>query len=246
MSDRETHAGAAFRTTRWSVVARAAEPEQTHGGTALADMCHHYWPPLYAFARRIGRSLQDAEDLTQSFFAFLIEKNTLAAAEQSRGKLRTFLLAAFQHHMADAVKREHALKRGGGVELMSLDGAAAEEWFACEPAEHETPETLYHRRWAMLLLERALDQLEAERSGAGHDGEMKVLRPFLSLTIAGAATYEEAARQLGWTVNAVRVAVFRLRARYRELLFDLVAATLDEENPNAVEAEMRELLAALS
>lgn len=229
------------------MVARAAAPAHPHAHTALAEMCQDYWPPLYAFARRLGRSPHDAEDLTQSFFAVLIEKNTLAAAEQSRGKLRTFLLAAFQNHIADVAKREHALKRGGGAEMLSIDAAAAAEgWFACEPAERETPETLYHRRWAMLLLERALDTLEAERAAAGQGQAMQVLRPFLSLTASGAATYEEAAKQLGWTLNAARVAVFRLRARYRALLLELIAATLHDEDPAAVEAEMRELLAALS
>jgi RNA polymerase sigma-70 factor (ECF subfamily) len=237
---------AVFRTTRWSMVARAAAPAQPHGQTALAEMCHDYWPPLYAFARRLGRSPQDAEDLTQSFFAALIEKNALSAAEQSRGKLRTFLLAAFEHHIADVSKREGALKRGGGAETMSIDAIEAEEWIACEPAERETPETIYHRRWAMLLLERALDLLDAERAAAGHGAQVAVLRPFLSLTMSGAATYDEAAKQLGWTPNATRVAVFRLRARYRELLLDLVAATLDDENPSTVEVEMRELLAAIT
>jgi len=240
------HNAAAFRTTRWSVVARAAEPADPQAHTALAEMCHDYWTTLYAFAGRLGHSPPDAEDLTQSFFAALIKKNTLAAAEPSRGKLRTFLLAAFQNHIADVAKREHAQKRGGGTEMLSIDATSAEEWFACEPAERETPETLYHRRWAMLLLERALDSLEVERTAAGQGEAMKVLRPFLSLTASGAATYEEAAKQLGWTLNAARVAVFRLRARYRELLLELIAATLQDENPAAVEAEMRELLAALS
>ena len=237
---------AAFRTTRWSVVARAAQPAQPQARTALADLCGDYWPPLYAFARRLGHSPQDAEDLTQGFFAFLIERNTLAAAEPSRGKLRTFLLAAFRHHMADAAKREHALKRGGGAQTVSLDRAAEEECHALEPSDRETPETLYHRRWAMLLLERALNQLEAERVAAGHSAEVDVLRPFLSLTVPGAATYADAAARLDWTVNAARVAVFRLRARYREVLLDLIAATLHDEDPTAVEAEMRELLAVLS
>ncbi len=236
---------AAFRTTRWSMVARASEPTHPQTRTALAEICGDYWPPLYAFARRLGRSPQDAEDLTQSFFAFLIERNTLAAAEPARGKLRTFLLAAFQHHIADVAKREHALKRGGGTEALSIDTAAAEDWFTCEPAERETPETLYHRRWAMMLLEGALDDLEAERTAAGQGAAMQVLRPFLSLTVSGAASYAEAAQQLGWTINAARVAVFRLRARYRELLLDRVAATLDDENSGTVEAEMRELLGAL-
>lgn len=240
------HDAAAFRNTRWSMVARAAAPGHPQAHTALAEMCHDYWPPLYAFARRLGRSPPDAEDLTQSFFAALIEKNTLAAAEPSRGKLRTFLLAAFQNHIADVAKRERAQKRGGGAQMLSIDAAAAEEWFACEPAERETPETLYHRRWAMLLLERALDSLETDRTAAGYGEAMQVLRPFLSLTASGAATYDEAAKQLGWTLNATRVAVFRLRARYRVLLLELIAATLHDEDPAAVEAEMRELLAALS
>ena len=236
---------ATFRTTRWSVVARAAKPAHPRAGAALADLCGDYWPPLYAFARRLGHSPQDAEDFTQGFFAFLIEKNTLAAADPARGKLRTFLLAAFRHHISDAAKREHALKRGGGAQIVSLDRAAEEECRALDPSDRETPETLYHRRWAMLLLERALDQIEAERISAGHAAEVEVLRPFLSLTVAGVATYEEAAEQLGWTVNAARVAVFRLRARYREVLLELVAATLHDEDPAAVETEMRELLAAL-
>ena len=244
MPDRENHA-ADFRTTRWSLVGRAAAPEHPRGHTALSEMCRDYWPPLYAFARRIGRSSQDAEDLTQSFFAALIEKNTLAVADPSRGKLRTFLLAAFQHHIADAAKREHALKRGGGTEVLSIDAAAEEEGFASEPMEHETPETLYDRRWATMLLERALDRLETERAADGHGAEMAVLRPFLSLTMSGAATYTEAADRLGWTVNAARVSVFRLRARYRELLLDSVAATLQDESAAAVEAEMHELLGAL-
>lgn len=238
--------GAAFRTTRWSEVARAAAPAHPHGHTALAEICHDYWPPLYAFARRFGRSPPDAEDLTQSFFAALIEKNTLASAEQSRGKLRTFLLAAFKNHIADVAKREHALKRGGGAEMLSIDATAAEDWFACEPAERETPETLYHRRWALLLLERALDSLEAERTAAGQGEAMQVLRPFLNPSASGAATYKVAAEQLGCTPNAARVAVFRLRARYRESLLELIGATLHDEDPAAVEAELRELLAALS
>ena len=196
-------------------------------------------------ARRLGRSPEDAEDLTQSFFASLIEKNTLAAADSSRGKLRTFLLAAFQHYIADVAKREHAQKRGGGAGVLSID-AAVEEGFASEPVEHETPETLYDRRWATMLLERALDGLEAERAADGHGAEMAVLRPFLSLTISGAATYAEAAERLGWTVNAARVAVFRLRTRYRELLLDSVAATLHDESPAVVEVEMHDLLDALA
>ena len=244
MPDRENHAEA-FRTTRWSVVARAAEPSHPRAQTALAEMCGDYWPPLYAFARRLGRSPEDAEDLTQSFFASLIEKNTLAAADSSRGKLRTFLLAAFQHYIADVAKREHAQKRGGGAGVLSID-AAVEEGFASEPVEHETPETLYDRRWATMLLERALDGLEAERAADGHGAEMAVLRPFLSLTISGAATYAEAAERLGWTVNAARVAVFRLRTRYRELLLDSVAATLHDESPAVVEVEMHDLLDALA
>ena len=243
MKDCEQHA-AAFHTTRWSVVARAAASENPDAHAALAETCRDYWPPLYAFARRSGLTQPDAEDLTQSFFAELIERNKLAAAEPSRGRLRTFLLTAFRHHIADAAKRERTQRRGGGSALLSLDGAE-EGARALEPIEHETPETLYYRRWAMLLLERALDQLDAERTAAARGAEMEVLRPFLGFAATGADTYAEAAAQLGWTVNAVRVAVFRLRARYRALLLDLIAATLHDETPAVVEAELRDLLAAL-
>lgn len=244
MKDLE-HPPAAFRTTPWSVVARAAARSHPGAPQAMAEMCGDYWPPLYAFARRLGHAPADAEDLTQSFFAAIIERNMLAAAEPARGRLRSFLLAAFQHHIADLGKREHTQKRGGGVQVVSLDQAAEEQAHALEPTDRDTPETLYHRRWALLLLERALDALEAERTAAGHAAEIAVLRPFLSLTVTGAATYAEAAERLGWTVNAVRVAVFRLRGRYRELLLELVAATLHDEDPAAVQAEMGELLAAL-
>ena len=202
-------------------------------------MCHDYWPPLYAFARRMGRSPHDAEDLTQSFFAALIEKNTLAAAEQARGKLRTFLLAAFQHHVADAAKREHAVKRGGGAETLSIE---AEEWFACEPAERETPETIYDRTWAVTVIDGALDALRAEYSAS----DKSALFDELSLFLTGdrGPSYAEIASRLNMTEGNVKVGVHRLRQRYRELLRSSVANTV--ANPRDVDEELHHLFRSLN
>jgi RNA polymerase sigma factor (sigma-70 family) len=226
-----------FQPTRWSVVSRAASPTHPEAHAALGRLCSEYWLPLYVFARQRGSSQHDAEDLTQGFFAALIAKNSFATADRARGRLRTFLLAAFRHYIADAARHDHARKRCGNEPTISIDQFAEAEWQALEPREGETPETHYDRQWTIMLLERTLARLEAERRP-----EVEILRPFLSLTVAGSASYAEAAARLRWTVNATRVAVFRLRQRFRKLLLDEVASTLPSEDPQSVEAELRELL----
>jgi DNA-directed RNA polymerase specialized sigma24 family protein len=242
----EGAARGAFPETRWSMVS-AAQRRGEVATRALGELCARYWYPLYAFARRQGLSREDAEDGTQAFFARLVEKGTLDAADRERGKLRTFFLAAFKHFLADQHDHATRWKRGGRHEVLSFEALSAEERYAAEPSSSETPERLYHRGWALALLAEALTALEAERTAAGRGSELAVLRPFLDASgQSGAAAYETAAEQLGWSVNATRVAVHRLRARYREQVKATVAATLEREDPALVEEEMRALLAALA
>ncbi len=245
MASGEAERGA-FPETRWSLVS-AAQRRGEGADVALEVICARYWYPLYAFARRQGMSREDAEDGTQAFFARLVEKGTLDAADLDRGKLRTFFLGAFKNFLADAHDHATRWKRGGRHEILSYEGLSAEERFAAEPASEESPEKLFHRGWALTVLERALGELTAERTVAGRAKDWAVLRGFLDASGGGpVVTYETAAAELGWSVNATRVAVHRLRTRYREVLRTTVAATLAEESPAAVEEELRALLAALA
>ncbi|MCU0749785.1 MAG: hypothetical protein MUF13_09605 [Akkermansiaceae bacterium] len=236
----------AFPHTRWSLVSRirgGGEGEDR----ALDQICRAYWEPLYAFARRQGLAVEDAQDATQGFFAHLIGNQTLHAADENRGKLRTFLLASFTNFLSDERDKRDAWRRGGRTETISFDAIAAEERYQLEPAQASTAEILYHRRWALTLLSGALADLEKERRNGGRDKEMEILRGFLDASeSASGLSYEEAAAKLGWTVNATRVAVHRLRLRYRQILQDQVAATLGDEDPAAVREELLALLAALS
>jgi RNA polymerase sigma factor (sigma-70 family) len=228
-----------------SAVRRRAE-DGPRAERALEHICQHYWYPLYAFARRQGLKTEDAQDATQGFFARLIEKESLGAADRERGRLRTFLLASFKHFLADEHDRQTTWRRGGRTEIVSFDAVSAEDRYAAEPREEATPERLFHRRWALTMMQRALDALERERAAAGRAEEMSALRPFLDASgLSGETAYAEAAQMLGWSVNATRVAVHRLRQRYRRLLEDQIAATLEIEDPSVIEDEMRALLAAL-
>src|SRR5258705_9447698 len=177
----ERPTAAAFPLTRWSVVVQArqeASPE--HSRAALEELCRQYWFPLYAFARRRGCSPADAEDLTQSFFAELLASRLFDLAEPEKGRLRTFLLTAFQRCLTDQHRREHAQKRGGGHQIISLDLSDAEDRFRLEPADNETPETAFETRWAIALLDSAMSLLEREYSAAEKQAHFEVLRPFLT------------------------------------------------------------------
>ncbi len=239
----------AFLQTRWSLVARAARgDEDAEARAAMEEICRDYWYPIYAFARREGVHPTDAEDLVQGFFLGIIGDNKLATADPDRGKLRTYLIRIFRNHMADEMRKKNALKRGGGQKIISIDIEWAEERLDVESAdssEKTDAERSHDRRWALLLLERTLEALEEERETAGHGEEMRVLAPFLRFDTGGQASYEKASGALGWTVNATRVSVFRLRRRFRELLLSSIADTLDTPSADAVEDELRELMAAL-
>lgn len=231
---------ATFHTTHWSVVVAAGAASRD----ALSTLCSSYWYPLYAYARRAGRTPEDARDLTQGFFARLLEKNDLARADPERGRFRTFLLTAFQHFMANERDRAHALKRGGGALPISIDATAAETRYGREPADPHSPERMFEREWALALLDRALTRLAAEQAHAGKGRAFEALRPYLT---AGSdeTRYAEVAAEAGLSDTAVRVAVHRLRRRYGEILRSEVADTLPDGREVEVEDEIRDLFEAL-
>ncbi|HTY88399.1 MAG TPA: sigma-70 family RNA polymerase sigma factor [Candidatus Acidoferrum sp.] len=231
-----------FVTTRWSVVLTAGRSQTTHAQAALEQLCQTYWHPLYAYVRRRGYPPADAEDLTQAFFARLLERNAVAGVAPERGRFRSFLLASLNHFLSDEWDKARAQKRGGG-KVISLDLQSAETQLAGISAEQFTPEKAFEHRWAITLLEQVYQSLGAEYRAQGKDKLFDALR----VTLAGnsqAAPYAELARQLGLTEGAVKVAVHRLRQRYRALLRDTIADTVS--GPEEVEDELRYLFRTLA
>lgn len=217
-----------FATTRWSLVLAAGEDGSERSQRALAELCAQYWYPLYAYARRRGHDAEDARDLTQAFFAKLLEKQDLRVADPKRGRFRTFLLSSMKNFLAGAWRKESALKRGGGVEVLSLDFDSAEAWYGREPAHDSSPEAIYERRWALGLLERAVSDLRRQYEKAGNLELFDALKGFLG---GGddVLPYSELARHLGRSEGALRTAASRLRHRWRRRLRELVAETVDRE-----------------
>jgi DNA-directed RNA polymerase specialized sigma24 family protein len=230
-----------FATTRWSLVAAAGQPAAPDASGALADLCRLYWYPIYAYVRRRGHGADEAEDLTQAFFAHLLEKGALGAATPTRGRFRNFLLASCQHFLAHERERANALKRGGG-RVISLDLSGADGRYRQEPDHGEGPERLFERRWAMELLGRALGRLREEHEAAGKGRLFAALKG--QLTGDGAAGYAALAGELGMTVSALKTAVHRLRKRYGELLREEIRETVESEAE--VEEEVQALFRALA
>jgi RNA polymerase sigma-70 factor (ECF subfamily) len=210
---------------------------------ALETLCRAYWPPLYAYVRRLGYSPHDAEDLTQAFFARLLEKNYLDAVDRTKGKFRSFLLAALKHFLAKEWRDAHCQKRGGNFSFISLDDPSAEALYAQVPAEHLTPEKLFERQWATTLLDRVVRRLRQEFLETGKEAQFERLKVFLSREKAD-APYAALAAELGTTEGALKMSVSRLRRRYGQLLRDEISQTVSDGEP--VETELRALLAALS
>ena len=232
---------AAFHTTRWSVVLDAQDATSVDSIRSLEALCRQYWPPLYAYARYRGMAPHDAEDLTQEFFARLLEKKWLVAVKRECGRFRTFLLMAFKRFMANEWDRSQARKRGGGCEVISLDMEAAESLVAADAAS-VPPETLYEKRWALTLLETVMRRLKAEHEIAGKIAEYELLKPSLTAD-RGEIGYDELARALDIEPASARSAVHRLRRRFREIFREEVAGTVAD--PGDVDAEMRAVIAAL-
>jgi RNA polymerase sigma factor (sigma-70 family) len=232
-----------FATTRWTIILQAGGPTSAASATALEKLCRAYWYPLYSFMRRRGLAPHDAEDLIQSFFAFLLEKDVIARADRERGRFRTFLLSALQNFHANERARAGTLKRGGGRAILSFDELQAESNYQNEPATSVTPECLFDQKWAASLLEQVMLTLGREYTAAGKGPLFEELRGLL-WGGRGDTGYESIGQKLGTTEGAIKVAVHRLRARFKECVRDEVAQTV--ARPEEVEDELRHLLSALS
>ena len=232
-----------FATTQWTLVRAAAGEDSPSAADALSRLCSMYWFPVFAFVRRRGYSVDEAEDLTQGFFARIIEMREIGAADRDRGRFRTFLLTACEHFLLNERDRAHTLKRGGGAAHVSIDILTAEQQYQRSLVYAETPERLYQRQWCLALLATVVDSLRDEYVAAGNGALFDRLRGFLS-TEGETSTHAGAAADLGMTPAAVKVAVHRLRRRYRERLRQRIADTVD--SAEAVDDEMRDLLNTLS
>lgn len=227
-----------FATTHWSVVLSAQAKGSPQSVEALETLCRAYWYPLYAYARRAGHCPADAEDLTQGFFARLLEKDYLRTADREKGRFRTFLLVALKRYLANEWDRQHAQKRGGFAAIVSIDQAAAESRFDAEPSQQPEPEVEFDRQWALTLLERTMSRLQEEYVATGRARLFELLRGCLAKD-ESALPYSEIAGRLTLTDAAVKMAVHRLRARYREILQSEIAQTV--ASPAEVEEEIRHL-----
>ena len=225
------------------MVLSAGRKSSPHSDRALGELCQTYWYPLYAFVRRQGRTKEDAEDLVQAFFARFLEKNYLEGLAAERGKFRAFLLASLKHFLANEWDRSQRQKRGGGAEHLSLNWQDADKRFHLDPPAPANPEASFDREWALALLERVVDRLRDESVAEDKAALFEQAKGFLMVGETAVA-YAQAADELGMDEGAVRVAVHRLRKRYRALLRDEIAQTLDD--PARVAEELRSLQAALA
>ena len=231
--------GDSFATTRWTVVLTAGRRSTPQADAALEELCRTYWYPLYAYVRQQGHAKEDAEDLTQAFFARFLEKNYLKGLSSAKGKFRAFLLAALKHFLANEWDRAACRKRGGERQRgQTANFQTAENWCQSPLA----PEKLYDRAWAVTLLERVVTRLGNEHAAAGKARLFEQLKPFLMAGQAGSLSYGQAAAALGLSEGAVRVAVHRLRRRYREVLRDEIAQTLSD--PAQIAEELQALFSA--
>lgn len=231
-----------FPPTCWTRVLAAARADTPRAQAALAELCQSYWYPLYAYARRRGHAPEDAEDFTQAFFAHFLGKDRLAAADRTRGRFRSFLLAAMKHFLADEWDKSLALKRGAR-RVVSLDAELAESRFSAEPHDDDSPDRMFDRQWALLVLETVMRKLHEDYVARGQGALFDELR-FCLTGDRSALPYSDIAVRLGVTEGAVKVAVHRVRQRYRAKLREEIAQTVDSEND--VEEELRFLFRALS
>jgi DNA-directed RNA polymerase specialized sigma24 family protein len=236
-------AGANFALTHWSVVLAAGRSDSPQAHDALQRLCCAYWPPIYAFVRRQGYSPHDAQDLTQGFFTRLLEKNSFADADRTKGRFRSFLLGALKHFLANEWDKANAQKRGGGRIIIPIDVVSAETTCGFEPADTLTADKVFERRWALTLLDQVLRRLRQEYVSDGKEEMFHQLKQ----TLTGAsrsAPYAEIAVRLQTSEGAIKVAVHRLRQRYRELLRAEIAGTV--ASASEVEDEIRNLFTALA
>ena len=234
--------GGAFPATLWSVVVRAKDVRSPDRRQALGTLIRAYWKPLYFFIRRKGNTVESSKDLTQGFFTQLIEKDFLKYVDRDRGKFRTFLLTAFEHHVADEFDRARAQKRGGDHPPLSLDFEAAEGEIAGRLSE--PPDRAFRRDWAIRVMSQALDRLRAGFEQSGRPAEFEAIKGHLTATRPDGATYEDIARTLGISVEDVRNRIKAARARYREAILDVIRSYTDSEAE--AKDELTELFSAFS
>jgi RNA polymerase sigma factor (sigma-70 family) len=231
-----------FTDTHWSVVLSAGQGGSVETAQALEQLCRTYWKPLFFYVRRRGHDAHEAQDLTQQFFARLLEKNYFAMADRQRGRFRSFLLASFNHFLANEWDKTQTQKRGGGVTFISLDAETEEGGEVLDSIADASAEKAFERHWAIEVLDQAFGRLREECLRAGKAELFNALKPHLTAE-PEAGEYAALAARLGWSQGAVGVAVHRLRQRYRQLLLDQVAQTV--ANTNEVNDELRQVLAAL-
>lgn len=231
-----------FASTHWSLVVSAARQSSPHSREALEELCAIYWPPLYWHVRRLGYDAAQAQDLTQGFFCRLLEKRALEYVDRERGKFRSFLLASLRHYLANEYDHAHAQKRGGGQTILPIDLRSAESGYSLEPSHDLTAEKLFEKRWALTVLETSLAALQRQYQQAGKAGLFDAIAPFMTAQ-SDLTTYAEIAQRLDMTESAVRMAVSRMRRRYRDKIRTEVARTLDDSDD--IDQEMQHLLEAL-
>ena len=232
-----------FATTHWSVVLAAGEADTPQSSAALEKLCRTYWYPIYAYLRRRGYGEHDAQDLTQGFFAQLLERRSIQSVEREKGKFRSFLLASLNYYVADERDRANAQKRGGGREVLSLDVQEAEQRYRLEPVDERSPEKIFEHRWAMTLLDQVLVRLGQEFAEAGKRELFERLQAFL-VEGTGERTYAEVAREMGMTEEAVKKAAQRMQRRYHQLFREEIAQTV--ASPAEVDEELRHLCQVLN
>jgi RNA polymerase sigma factor (sigma-70 family) len=237
----EQYGGAAFATTHWSLVLEA-QGESPAAQEALEKLCRTYWRPIFAFLRRRGHSPEEAEDITQGFFAQLLERRKFSDLRKEKGRLRSFLLGALKYFVADEQRRAMAIKRGKGQRLIPLDEFCAGERIDMEPSDPMTAEMIYERRWALTVLERVLSRLKDEYRAAGNATLFDALKQLLP-DEPGSPSQAEIAARLGMSENAVRQAFYRFRQRYQALLREEIANTV--ATPGDIEDELRHLITVL-
>lgn len=244
MNERTMHTlpgSSQFPTTRWTLVVAAGDPHRKEAGSALAALCETYWYPLYAYLRRRGYAANEAQDLTQDFFIRVLEGRYLNRADPEKGRFRSFLLTSLKFFIADEGDRQRAHKRGGGA-LVSLEFLAGEDRYQREPAHGETPERIFERRWALAVLDRVVERLRNEFVQHGRPEHFERLKVFL--LGQSDAPYAALAREMNTSEGALKVAIHRLRKRYRELFRQEIADTVAD--PAEVESELRFLAAVLT
>lgn len=236
------HVPSQFPTTQWSRVVTAASRDASEAREALSSLCQAYWYPIYAYIRHRGHTPEQAQDLTQDFFAYLLEHDLIAMADPTRGRFRAFLRTVCARQLNADRDRRNAAKRGGGRSPLSIDPFDAERRYNCEPADELTPERIFDRTWALTLLARVVERLRREYDDAGRSGRFEELLAILTRDPAS-DSHAEIALRLGTTEGNVRVAVHRLRRRYGLLLREEIAATVGDEAQ--IDDEIRALFSAL-